>query len=73
MKLIENWREGWRFYSAWAFVALMAAPDAYTGLQTLGLLNDGQLPAPVAWTVRGIAFAGFVARFLKQNKPECPP
>ncbi|WP_223621166.1 hypothetical protein [Lysobacter sp. ESA13C] len=70
MKLIENWREGWRFWSTWAFALLVAAPEAYPALQALGLLEPGALPAPFAWAVRGIAAAGFVARFICQNKPK---
>lgn len=73
MKLIENWRDGWRFYSTWAFAALLIAPDAYTALQTLGLMADGALPQPAVWLVRGLALAGVAARFLQQAKPKDKP
>lgn len=72
MKLIDDWRNGWRFYSTWAFAALLAAPDAYTALQSLGLLSEGALPPAAAWLVRGLALVGIAARFLQQAKPKDP-
>ena len=71
-KLIEDWRQAWRFYSVWAFAVLAALPELYNLLQAAGLLDDGSIPPVAAWSVRAIAIAGIVSRFIRQKRPETP-
>lgn len=70
LRLVDDWRNGWRFYSTWAFALLLAAPDAYSGLQALGLLDAPGIPLAFANLVRGLAVLGTLARFVRQQKPE---
>ena len=68
MRLIENWKDGWRFYSTWALAVLAALPDLYNLLATSGLFDTA--PAELVWTVRVGALLALVARFVSQQKPE---
>lgn len=72
MKLIENWRQAWRFYSVWAMAVLAALPDLYNMLLAAGLLEADAIPPLAAWSIRIVAIAGIVVRFVKQKRPEPP-
>ena len=72
-KIISNWREGWKFYSAWALALLALMPDIYAALLAAGLIGGSDMPETAAWLVRIVAIAGVVARFVNQAKPEGLP
>lgn len=68
LKLIDNWKEGWKFYSTWAIAALMALPDLYNMLAAAGVFNA--MPESAQWAVRGGAALALISRFVNQNKPK---
>lgn len=71
MRLVRDWRAGWRYYSTWAFALLLAAPDLY---QLLIVWHGwDQIPPQAAWLIRSIALVGLVARFVAQHRPEPGP
>lgn len=72
-KLIEDWRQAWKFYSVWALAVLVALPDLYNALLAAGLLDADAMPPVAAWSVRIVAIAGLVVRFVNQKKPEGLP
>ena len=72
-KIVENWKQGWKFYSVWAFAVLSALPDLFNMLRDAGLFTSDQLPDGLAWTIRIIAVAGLVSRFVSQKKPDGAP
>ena len=72
-KLIEDWRQAWKFYSVWALAVLVALPDLYNALLAAGLLDAEALPPVASWSIRIVAIAGLVVRFVNQKKPEGLP
>ena len=72
-KLISNWREGWKFYSAWALAVLALVPDIYNAILASGVLDSETIPSEAAWIIRGVAILGIVSRFINQAKPEGLP
>lgn len=68
IRLIEGWKEGWKFYSVWGYALLLALPDIYSALASFGAFDD--LPQQAAWAIRTISAAGIVLRFVSQAKPE---
>lgn len=73
MKLVENWRQWWRWYSTWAFASI-----ATIQASVLAFLSSEQLAAPIlfypAWTwgqaaqavVAFLAVTGGVGRLISQ-------
>lgn len=66
MRLVEDWKQAWRWFSVQALAAIVALPVAW-----------GLLPADVKaflpqswepWVLVGIAAAGIVGRIIDQNK-----
>lgn len=73
LALIEGWRDGWRFYSTWAYVLLINLPSLYDQAVAAGLVETETIPGPAKWAIRAVALYGLVARFVAQNKPAVPP
>ena len=71
LKLIEDWRKAWKYYSVWGLAALIALPDLYNALAYSGLFYE--MPEPAKWFVRIGATAVMFGRFVQQNKPPAPP
>jgi hypothetical protein len=70
LRLIDDWRQAWRYYSTWAFAALLVMPDAYTAASAIGLFDGGAIPPVAEWSIRGLAGLGIVARVVRQVRPE---
>lgn len=66
---LHNWRTVIKQYSTWALAVLLAAPDLYQAAATIGMLSDESMPAHLMWAIRGVAGAGLVLKFIKQQKP----
>lgn len=66
---LHNWRTVIKQYSTWALAVLLAAPDLYQTAATIGMLSDESMPAHLMWAIRGVAGAGLVLKFVKQQKP----
>jgi hypothetical protein len=66
-KFIEDWRDGWKFYTTWGYAILIAFPDLYN-LASPYLEVEG-MPSAAAWGMRAVAVAGLVVRFVNQKKP----
>ncbi len=66
---LHNWRTVIKQYSTWALAVLLAAPDLYQAAATIGMLSDESMPAHLMWAIRGVAGAGLVLKFVKQQKP----
>lgn len=71
MQLISNWKEGWRFYSVWAFALLGALPELWPLL--VAVLGFDPMPELPGRVVQLVALIGLVSRFIKQTKPPLPP
>lgn len=67
MKLIDDWKSAWRYYTTWAWAVVLAFPDLYS--MVAGLMTVAELPNEAAWGIRGLAVVGFFARLVKQKKP----
>lgn len=67
MKLIDDWKRAWRYYTTWAWAVVLAFPDLYS--MVAGLMTITDLPNEAAWSIRGLAIVGFVARLVKQKRP----
>lgn len=73
IKLIDDWKRGWKFYSAWFYLFLAALPDLYNAAATMGWTESmADAPGTLKWAIRGLAFAGLVSRFVKQTRPAEP-
>jgi hypothetical protein len=67
IELISNWRDGWRFYANWMYLAIIAAPELYLALSTV----PGTDPL-ILRAVQVMAAIGIIVRFIKQNRPSEP-
>ena len=68
MKLIDNWRDGWRWFSARVLFALAALPLIWSQLSP-----DVQAMLPDEWrpfVLTIIALGGLAGRFVDQEKRE---
>lgn len=70
--LVDEWKSFWKHISFYAFVLIGAAPDIYQGIAALGWLQDENVPPAFVWTVRGLAVAGIVGRYVRQKAKEKP-
>lgn len=66
---VHSWRTVIKQYSTWALAVLLAAPDLYQAAATIGMLSDESMPAHLMWAIRGVAGAGLILKFIKQQKP----
>lgn len=73
MKIINSWKEGWKFYSVWLFAVIAALPDLLNTLSAAGLLNIDEMGEATAWIIRAVAIIGIASRFVSQKKPEGLP
>lgn len=65
MKLVENWKEAWRWFSVQALAALLVLPLVWTSLPA-----DLKSSIPDSWDkwiVILVAGAGLVGRLIDQN------
>lgn len=70
MKLIANWKEGWKFYTTWFFAFMLILPDIYTAAAALGLFDGIDPSERERLTFRILAVIGLALRFVKQAKPD---
>lgn len=70
LQLIDGWHRFYTMYSMWAFVLLGIAPDVYNLAVQYNLVTGGNAPAALARMINMMAFAGAVARLVKQKKLE---
>jgi len=71
VRLIDKWQEGWKLYSAWAWAFVLALPDLYNGMATMGWLDSmADTPNTLKWIIRGAAVVGLASRFISQTKPK---
>lgn len=66
MKLVEDWRDAWRWFSVQALAALMALPLVWVSLPSdaKSFLPDSAEP----WVLAVLAAGGLVGRLIDQNK-----
>jgi anti-sigma-K factor RskA len=70
MKLIENWRDAWRFYSVQALAVIAALPIVWASLPP-----EWQAEVPGEWIkvmVVVVAVSGILGRVLQQPNVEPP-
>lgn len=67
MELIDDWKQGLRKLSVWAFIVIGAMPDIYAALQSFGWLDDKAIPPAFVWTIRALAAIGVAVRLIKQQ------
>ena len=66
MRLVENWKEAWTWFSVQAMAALVALPVAWTMLPEE---VKAMIPADwVKWIMVAIALGGLVGRMVDQQK-----
>lgn len=70
MKLIANWRQGWKFYTTWFFAFMLVWPDLYQAAQAIGIFDNVYTSGTERMTYRIMAVVGLGLRFVKQVKPE---
>lgn len=66
MKLVDDWKSAWRWFSVQALAALVILPTVWAALpaDAKGFLPDGAEP----WILAALALAGVVGRLIDQNK-----
>ena len=69
MKLVQDWREAWKWFSVQALVTIAALPMIWSALpaDTKALVPNGWEP----WIFFALAIAGVIGRLVDQNK--APP
>lgn len=70
--LVDEWKSFWKHISFYAFLIIGAAPDIYQGIAALGWLDDESIPPALKWSIRGLAAAGIVGRYVRQKAKEKP-
>ncbi|MCY1391428.1 hypothetical protein D3C76_966670 [compost metagenome] len=64
MKLIENWRQAWRFYSVQ--LAMLIAVLGLLQIEVLPLLREQMSPAVYAWLNVALALVLGIVRLVQQ-------
>lgn len=72
LKLVDDWKEAWRFWSVRLFALVLLLPDLYAGIQAMGWLDSADCPPALAWSIRILGGIGVVARILRQQKLQPP-
>lgn len=72
IRLIDDWKRAWKYYSTWALVVLGALPDIYNAIVASGLLDSTDVPDQFTWTARLVALAGLIMRLIRQYRPPLP-
>lgn len=67
--LIDDWKRGYLYLSAWGIAVLGAWPDIYNAILASGFLSGDTAPEALTWGGRVLAIAALVGRFVKQNRP----
>lgn len=67
MKLIQNWRDAWKWFSVQALAAIVALPFVWVNLpaDAKSYLPDGAEP----WVLVVLAAGGLIGRIIDQQKP----
>lgn len=65
IKLIAQWKHGWKLTSVWVFLIVGAFPDIYNALISAGLHD--QLPETAKLWLRSLAALGIVLRLIRQQ------
>lgn len=73
LALVPDWREGWKFYSAWVYAIIIGLPELMTMLAASGYLEMGEVPDTMAMALRVVGIVGIAVRFIDQTKPAVPP
>lgn len=69
-QLIDEAKQWYTLYSMWVFVLIGLAPDIYNLAVQYNLVTGDNAPAALARIINMLAFAGAVARLVKQKKLE---
>ncbi len=69
-QLIDDAKQWYTLYSMWVFVLIGLAPDIYNLAVQYNLVTGDNAPAALARMINMLAFAGAVARLVKQKKLE---
>lgn len=66
MKLVEDWKQAWKWFSVQALAALVILPTVWAALpaDAKSFLPDGAEP----WILAALALAGVIGRLIDQNK-----
>lgn len=65
LKIVENWRKGWRWFSVWAFVLIVFLATEPLPPEVVAIL-----PKPVADNLIVLtAVCGVILRFVQQSDP----
>ncbi len=60
---IENWRQGWKFFSSWAFALIIFVATMPVPEEILAILPEDKKN----WVLAFLAFCGLVCRFINQS------
>lgn len=64
LKIVQNWRKGWRWFSVWAFALIVFFATTPLPPEVIALL-----PKPLADNlVAFVAVCGLILRFVNQSK-----
>lgn len=68
MKLVDNWKQAWRWFSVQALTIVMVIPLVWDSLASdiKEFLPENLEP----WTLAVVAGAGLIGRLIDQNKAE---
>lgn len=67
LKPVENWKQGWRWFSTWSFALIVFFATTPLPPEVVSLL-------PAAWqkhVIALVALCGLVLRFIQQGKVQC--
>ena len=68
MRLIENWKEAWKWFSMWALAAIGTLPFVWVNLP-----SDVKAFLPEGWepyVLLALVIAGGIGRLVDQSKKE---
>lgn len=65
LKIVENWRKGWRWFSVWAFALIVFFATTPLPPEVVAIL-----PKPLADNlITLVAVCGLILRFVQQSDP----
>jgi ABC-type uncharacterized transport system permease subunit len=77
MRLVENWKQAWTWFSMWAMSAIVAIPSSIALLPLVWADMPQELKSQIpgnwlVWVLVGLAAAGWIGRLIDQKKVEKP-
>lgn len=74
IKVIEHWKQAWKFYSTWLLLLIAEAPNIWNGAIAAGVIDVANVPGEFSWFTRAASLVTFLLLYIRQapKPPDLP-